>query len=316
MNRIRWYRKDGFTLVELLVVIAIVGILIAILLPAIQMVRESARTVNCKNNLRQLAIGLASYESANQHFPPGQLAPAIDEVRDFQSHSLVGHLAFVFPFVEQNNFMDTLNSIDGVLELRTQPWYRHEEIFEKSSRRVPILRCPSDGNEPIKFLYLSIVPDPLVTQFLVESVNSTYEGWTNYIGCSGDVKIGETVVAEAGILYAASRVRISWITDGTSNTILIGEAVGGTVNFDEGAFGGAAHKRHSFMANGIGSEWGFFEDVEGDDQDTSIFVFSSRHAGPVANFAFADGSVKGIAKKIDIGLLSRMMTRAGGESIE
>lgn len=306
-------RPSGFTLVELLVVIGIIGVLVAISLPVVQSVRESARNVSCKNNLHQLAIGTLSYEAANQRFPPGQLAPAIGEERDFQAHSLVGHLAFIFPYVEQGNFMDSLNSIDGTLEKRTSPWYQSDDVFAASSVRIPMLICPSDISAPTKILYLSSIPFGTSTSSDTKRVDASYEGWTNYLGCSGDVKIDQVVTQEAGVLFAASRVRTSEISDGLSNTILIGETIGGTVNDDDESDGGLAHKRHSFMDNGIGSMLGFFDDIPGDGQDSTIQVYSSRHSSQIANFAFADGSVRSINRQINRDLLAAMMTRAGGD---
>ena len=99
-------RKTAFTLVELLVVIAIIGTLVGLLLPAVQAAREAARRSSCSNNLKQLGLALANYESATKKYPPGQIAPKkIADIfaADGYSYTAVGHLIFLMPYMEQNS---------------------------------------------------------------------------------------------------------------------------------------------------------------------------------------------------------------------
>ena len=103
------YKRNAFTLVELLVVVAIIGILIAMLLPAVQAVREAARNTQCKNNIRQIALAAMSYESANMRFPPGLLFESIDSQTDTDgTPQEMGILVHLLPFIEANNVADLI----------------------------------------------------------------------------------------------------------------------------------------------------------------------------------------------------------------
>jgi len=132
--------KSGFTLVELLVVIAIIGILIAMLLPAVQAVRESARRIQCSNNLKQIALGTLNYESAHGGFP-------VNQVGHGESRGLGGHyswLVSVLPFVEQENlhsqFDFSVNNGDGQSFVMSES---HPNALAASTE-VPLFLCPSD----------------------------------------------------------------------------------------------------------------------------------------------------------------------------
>lgn len=95
-------RERAFTLVELLVVIAIIGILVGLLLPAVQSAREAARRMQCSNNLKQLGLALHNFESAYKKLPPSMLSPTYNAVYNDDKYSYVGHLAMLLPYLEQN----------------------------------------------------------------------------------------------------------------------------------------------------------------------------------------------------------------------
>lgn len=309
-------KTKGFTLVELLTVVSIIAVLIGISLPAVQMVRESARRASCQNNVRQLALGMANYETAHLQFPPGQLVARDDQSLDFEQHQLLGHLGYIFPLLEQSNLIESLGDLDWSLDAMGAAWNLQQSRWELSSIKIPIIRCPSDRGEIPTTIYLSAVEWNDATWIHdVDVADNGYEGWTNYLGCGGHVIVDGEYKSNQGVFFARSKIRIAQITDGTSNTILLGETIGSTASDSDGHALVDAYGRHSFFGNGIGSNWGFFHDIPNDNQDTSALTFSSRHAGRVANFAFADGSVNPISDRIDRYLLASLMTRSQGEAI-
>lgn len=108
--------RSGFTLIELLVVIGIVSLLLALTFPAVQMARESARIMRCKDNLRQVSLAFVNFETSHCHFPPGYLGVVQDETAYLgtfrREGSLAGHLLYILPFLEQSSFADRLGSQD------------------------------------------------------------------------------------------------------------------------------------------------------------------------------------------------------------
>ena len=127
-------RKNGFTLVELLVVIAIIGILIGMLLPGVQKVREAARRAACANKMRQMTVGLMNYESAHKHFPPG-----------IQSNSMMGRglnwSSFILPFMEQDALYGVLRDQSNNFK---QPNWVGGAIADSAEEILDIYLCPSD----------------------------------------------------------------------------------------------------------------------------------------------------------------------------
>ena len=135
-------RRQGFTLVELLVVIAIIGILIGMLLPAVQQVREAANRTQCSNNIRQLSLGILNFESANSHFPAGSLTGEDD---DDLGNDGWGWGAQILPFIEQVNLADSLEP-----GITNQPGvfldtFREGAIVAGGDTVIPTFRCPSSA---------------------------------------------------------------------------------------------------------------------------------------------------------------------------
>ena len=206
-------RRRGFTLVELLVVIAIIGILIGMLLPAVQQVREAARRIQCGNNLRQTALALHNYETANMRFPPGHLinpewnsvtfeadeAPGGYDGRNFPNGGPFWSWMFrIAPFMEY----DTITSLADVDEW---PWWQRQDNGRTiNSISVPSFICPSESRGAAVWT----------------DGNGNEAAVTSYLGVSGRDSYKETG-GQDGIIYANSKVSIVEITDGTSNTLLI-----------------------------------------------------------------------------------------------
>jgi prepilin-type N-terminal cleavage/methylation domain-containing protein len=136
-----YWRRGGFTLVELLVVIAIVGVLVALLLPAVQAAREAARRSSCTNNPRQLGVALLNYESAKKALPPGQYAPYLD-VQAYRHGNCFSVQAQLLPFVEQENFRRQFNFKIDVYE---------GQNFLAALNMPTLLLCPSepDRGDPV-----------------------------------------------------------------------------------------------------------------------------------------------------------------------
>ena len=226
----------GFTLVELLVVIAIIGILIGMLLPAVQQVREAARRAACENNSRQIGLACLNYESAHGVYPPG--CNFMDRFRDpifpswnprtgtdFESN----HLAwgyYILPNLEAGNVFDSIPA--------NTAW--GEDILDSNgdpvtSNVIPVFVCPSDSTGDFNETYFT-------------SGGDARNAKSNYIACSGfrlrvggtgpsrgqtverqtfDEFIPGTTFGGSGIMRTNSRTSISSVVDGTSNTMLIGE---------------------------------------------------------------------------------------------
>ena len=184
-------QRPAFTLVELLVVIAIIGILIAMLLPAVQAVREAARRTECQNNLKQLALAALNFESAQMEFPPG----VVDDDDDLQEALHTGW-AFLLPHMEQNNIADLYDM--------TTSW-KSTSNLALAQLTIPTLNCPSN-------------PTPFEQTGAIEGTKSDYA-----------LSKGPTAALFAhtpeGMFGINQRVKIGAVTDGTSNTFLIGDAV-------------------------------------------------------------------------------------------
>jgi prepilin-type N-terminal cleavage/methylation domain-containing protein/prepilin-type processing-associated H-X9-DG protein len=189
-------RKPGFTLVELLVVIAIIGILIALLLPAVQAAREAGRRTQCQNNLHQLALACHNYHDVNTFLPVGRV----------RAEGSWGHLAKIMPFIEQT-------TTAGLINLNFSPG----DPINRAAREVqmPFLLCPSDQ-------YL-----------LLGAAGSNHPGWgkNNYKGNAGN-RTGDFINANRGednngIFLTDNIINMGSIIDGTTNTAMYSEMAKG-----------------------------------------------------------------------------------------
>jgi prepilin-type N-terminal cleavage/methylation domain-containing protein/prepilin-type processing-associated H-X9-DG protein len=217
-------RKSGrraFTLIELLVVIAIIAVLIALLLPAVQAAREAARRIQCTNNLKQLGLAAMNYESANGSLPPGSYAAT----RDYDGATKPGLSVFVrmLPFVEGQS---TFNAANFAFSLESS------SNATVASVGVSALWCPSDpiiatGTAPLDASYNMPAGSTLNQYFTSYGGN---EGlWDLDIQYNDDARYGYSGAYTArkanmnGVIFMSSNVRLSEITDGTSNTMIFAE---------------------------------------------------------------------------------------------
>ncbi|HUY92100.1 MAG TPA: DUF1559 domain-containing protein [Pirellulales bacterium] len=195
--------RRAFTLVELLVVIAIIGLLVALLLPAVQAARESARRSQCSNNLKQIALAAQNYHDAMRSFPPGYCASVayVDGATDTTMGW--GWAAFILPYMEQGAVYEGVNfglPIEHPLNARA--------IQTPISAYV----CPSDIAPQTPYA----VPDASGNVIALSGV-------TSYVGCIGSDESAVSDKTGTGVFYRNSATRMADIVDGTSTTILVGE---------------------------------------------------------------------------------------------
>ena len=200
-KRISTKHRPAFSLVELLVVIAIIGILTALLLPAVQSARESARRSTCLNHLRQLALAMHNYESATGHFPSGSIAQA-DPTDHATPHTFYRWSAFaqILPQLESSALRSQL---DLSLPMYRKDFSIPEENKPALAQLIPLLLCPSDLGERVH-------PD---------------FGPTNYAASSGSGNDGGSPLTADGVFFINSDLQLADIVDGTSNTVFLAECL-------------------------------------------------------------------------------------------
>jgi prepilin-type N-terminal cleavage/methylation domain-containing protein len=208
--------QRGFTLVELLVVIAIIGVLIALLLPAVQAARESSRRAQCMNNLKQLGVALANHDAELKYLPAGMISKRYagepNHPKNFYRWSA---LAQLLPYLENSSLFESLDL--SVPLYMPGPGYPIAEQNKLGiSQVIGSFLCPSDEGMPVK-----------------EGM-----GPTNYAVCSGSGSGGGSPFDADGVLYANSATRFSDIVDGASRTITVSESV---LGFDTPRDNGAFH---------------------------------------------------------------------------
>jgi prepilin-type N-terminal cleavage/methylation domain-containing protein/prepilin-type processing-associated H-X9-DG protein len=273
--------RTAFTLIELLVVIAIIGILMGLLLPAVQKVREAAARIQCQNNLKQIGLAAHGYHDANQGFPPGYIAAAPYSDGATDTAPGWGWGAFLLPYVEQNNLYNQLNL--------SQPVQNSPAI----QTMVKVYLCPSDLTPPGPFP----VTDGLGNTICLAAP-------TSYAACCGSDASDTTDPTGLGVFYRNSRVRMTDIADGTSSTILIGEKAWSNANgVWAGAIPGGVIRRGQsnpcqpnvpgawFPAATLVLSHAHLNNAMTDpDGSAGMDDFGGRHFGG-SNFVFADGSV-------------------------
>jgi len=294
-------KRPAFTLIELLVVIAIIGVLIALLLPAVQKVRESANRVKCQNNLHQIGIALHSYHGDHGSFPSGYLwRPQVPDVTT-QTDPGWSWAALLLPYLEQDNLQRQVNFKSSVADPA------NEEI---RTTVLPVFVCPTDQQTGL-FQLLTTTGQPVI------AATSSYAA-----SFGGLVEIADTPGCGNGVFYRNSRVRIADIIDGSSSTFAIGERASlfaqapwagavsaGTVRITPGAptTSTSVEAAPVQVLAHCGSH--ALNDNQSDPDD-----FFTPHVG-TAFFLFADGSVRSVSVKTDVDIIRALATRNGGEVV-
>jgi len=305
--------RRGFTLVELLVVIAIIGLLIALLLPAVQAARESARRTQCTNNLKQIGLGLQNYLGAQKEFPPG--VDGNNTAPNTGPNFMFGWAALTLPYMEQTQVYDQFEkdptagppSKQGLLSMKqtlavTPP---------VTKQVITTFLCPSDASSGISGLndnrrFVAGVPsNPWVV------AKSNYPGSGGHAGGDG---LFENMITTVNGLPFAKRINVFDILDGTSNTLAAGERCSLGPKKDPVTLNpslslaaiwiGTTSPQPAAPDNHTGNDalWGFTEYrmQDGDSQTGTVAPeqgFSSLHPGG-ANFLLCDGSVRFIRETI------------------
>ncbi len=294
--------RFGFTLIELLVVIAIIAVLVGLLVPAVQKVRETASRAQCSNNLKQIGLALHNHHNTAGQFPAGYLSGFDGNGND--TGPGWAWAAMILPSMEQDNLFRQLDLKQAI-----------EAPVHQVAREVVIKSylCPSDGAQAQPF--------PVGQRSAGGQLATTIcrLAPANYVGNFG---IGEPGVDGEGVFYRGSAVRLADITDGSHSTLLVGErSFRHAESTWVGAVTGANHcptpnsplplqilPSSNFVLGHTG------ETFRGPAYPEEINHFTSRHAG-AGNYLFADGHVSGLAGGTSYPVYKALSTRSGGEIV-
>ncbi len=277
-------RRAAFTLIELLVVIAIIAILIGLLLPAVQRVREAANRIKCANNLKQLCLGLHNYENTFGSFPPSYNGKAFAVGWGWGS--------LILPFVEQQPMYDQL----GLPGATFGNGNESAPATALSQTALPLFVCPSDTG-------------PALNTFKGDNAKSNYR-----TVCGACTPITFIVDYDyGGVMYQNSKTRFVDITDGSSNTLVLGECSLDPLNSKVGALWVGMELDDWPVVYISDVMWGIDED-QYKLNGVGVQAFSSRHDGMV-QFAFADGSIRPIRDTVDVKTVEIMAGRADGQVV-
>jgi prepilin-type N-terminal cleavage/methylation domain-containing protein/prepilin-type processing-associated H-X9-DG protein len=285
----RGSRDRGFTLVELLVVIAIIGVLVGLLLPAVQQAREASRRTQCQNNLRQIGVGLLNYEQQHEAFPIGfigywTMSPSGEPLKQ----QLISWNVQLLPFIEQRDLWQHFRFDLASFESPNR---------ELGATLIPTFLCPSTVQE------------------LLFSPATLWRGmaFTDYGGMYGvegpgrdreDPDLPNTNQQplndeSLGVMLYDEPVRLTQITDGTMHTVVVAELLARRINSTEWANG------HNTFAQ--------FQNLRVNDPEGKEEIGSPHPGGAFA--AFCDGHVAFLHDETEQAVLNALLTRSGGEAL-
>jgi len=356
MSWFKLLRKPvAFTLIELLVVIAIIAILIGLLLPAVQKVREAAARMKCQNNLKQFGLGLHTYHDVNDGFPRGNVGSWGNDHGSW--------MFLVLPFMEQDNLYKQATAVVGTggVTYQSTGWDMSMAVTAGVlPKRLPYNRCPSDGFDVDNAMYSNYIGSqgpqcnqgscsPLVDPFEVNcngAVGSgdpptpvnTFPGYgpSALYGSTSDSSKCRGIFCRGTGSIGGPKIKIAAITDGTSNTILVGETLVEQTEYQRfgNSWGWAGYNSVNegqtiqpinwpIDGKKVGSTW-----TDCNTSCTALGVnpanciwnwsvtwgFKSNHSGG-ANFCYADGSVHWISQSIDMRTYQYLGCRDDGQVV-
>ncbi len=341
-------RRGGFTLIELLVVIAIIAVLVALLLPAVQQAREAARRSQCKNNLKQLGVGLNSFEETYGNYPPGML--------DDDGRAL-GWGTYLLPYLDQGPIYEKYREQDMIFLPRGGVPHINPDVgggfnVDAWNPRIAISGFlqtagppgPTAANANVPPISRAILSGFVCPSDILPQSENALSGKSNYCGNSGVILAGSATPASTawsacasikgsaqnGILLYANDNTNTWVvkvrdvTDGSSNTIAIGEVTesadvtrtnNGDGNFPTWAGGNDNGGCNGWRTGGnhlrLASRDFYLNRRVSAESDAS---FGSQHVGG-AQFLFTDGAVRFISENIDVVLYENMAGRNEGNVV-
>ena len=326
-------RACGFTLVEALVVIAIIGILLALALPAIQMAREAARRIGCRNNLKQLSLGALQHQDVQGHFPTGGWGWhwVGDPDRGFGKEQPGGWFYNILPYIEQTNLHDLgdekpddekradLNALTkNPLAVMNCPSRRSSILYPKPASGTYVARNAED-NDPMNNV---AARGDYAFNSGSQSHNEYWPGPASLEEGDGPDFAWHDIGACNGMSYERSQIKMAEVHDGSTYTLLVGEKYlnpdayesGTDMADNESMYTGFNNDlfRSTYFNPSTGRGWTPMQDRAG---LSSTFHFGSAHLG-VCHFAFGDGSVRSINNTIDAKTFARLGSRNDSESTD
>jgi prepilin-type N-terminal cleavage/methylation domain-containing protein len=305
---LRCHRRTGFTLVELLVVIAIIGILIALLLPAVQAAREAARRAHCTNNLKQFGVAMQNHHAAKKSFPPGSTRDIARGPGNFRDPRVSPHV-HLLPYMEGQTLYDKVDW--------TYSWEADVHAILRRSN-VSGLACPSKENNDATYYYEAskwkLGPGEYATHYmgvmgakgLIPGSRDQYEIDFS-TSAHGDF-------ATNGILIRDRAISASKITDGLSHTILMGELAWDVGEYEAWIGGLSPAWKNSMVTKNVVHPLNSYKfDPLLNQLSINDTSFGSEHAGRGTHFLMGDGSVHFISEDIKLDTLKALASRKDAE---
>lgn len=321
--------QRGFTLIELLVVIAIIGILIALLLPAVNAAREAARRTHCTNNLKQFGLAIHNYQNAHRKLPPGRHGcdgntPQVCQGQANAQRAGMSGFVYLLPQLEDVGLHELVNLSLPVWPRTNPTTWGTPNNLQLIAARPAVMVCPSDTAEPYSLdthygnASSQIYRVPAGAKAAVGSyafVAGKFGVVTEASDPDNSVKSNDVKYDNSGLFYYMVRNTLTKVPDGTSKTMMVGEVIDGHTKESSNIWTRAirAMDCQRYTDNPINTWPG--DEVADPSYGVNVNgAFASKHVGG-AHFVFGDGHVTFVNETIDGGTYQALSTREGGETI-